>query len=163
MKKYILIFVLLGLYHCYSSDDNEWLDYTFSIRVSYPYFLSANFSTILIPGNIKSNREPLLFRSSLGIDAAKIGLGIGMFSTYHVSNNMKTLTGLFGMSLTLNYLMTYDKEDAKWASNDVMDRSFLGIEWSIAAGIGLDLGLYYSIDTDKKGRFLFVSGIGLFF
>ena len=147
MKKIIFIFVLLGLWHnCYSG--NKLGDYSISPRVSYPYILNANFTTILIPGK----KTSILCRSSMGINAYRVGVGFGEFGS----------KGLMGESMTINYLMIYND---MWINKGLNDRSFIGIEIDISAYIfgAFDIGTYYSIDKDEKGEFLFVWGVGVFF
>ena len=148
-------------FNCYSQlfNDPEQYDYTVSYRVSYPSFLSVNTTVALTPGGI-------LCRGAIGINASKIGIGLGSFDPsdfFNADNDISKHTSVFGASLIVTYLKTYDKKNAKWVSNDILDRSFLGIELNLALFAGIDIGAYYSIDTDKKGIFLFVFGIGLFY
>ena len=134
--------------------ERSGVDYLISARVSHPYFLNANFT--ILP---QKKRTSILYRGSIGVNACRIGIGFG--SAYLAGE--KDIVSMLGASWTVNYLLTYNKKDATWADNDIMGRSFLGIELNLAIFVGIDIGAYYSIAEDKKGKFLFVWGFGLFY
>ena len=144
MKKYILILMLLALW-CNVYSGNKRAYYSIGARVSYPHVFNINFTTILIPGKETST----LFHSSVGINSARIGIGFGDFDPKWMRE---------GESFTINYLTIYND---MWIKDELINRSFLGFEMNRSNFLGaLDLGVYYSIDKDKKGTFLFVWGIG---
>ncbi len=153
---FLIIFSMLFAQPVLAVDfDSEHL---INLRYSGVLCLNTNYTYQMVFNNL--SMFPLQAQAGIGTGGYKIGIGCGLAGTPDSwSDDLKC--GYFGAGLKISYLKVWEDNSFSSAINKRNIGGWVGVELSIAALFGLDIGYYKSI-TDSSERLNTVN-IGFFY